>query len=66
MINPSDIAARREALLAEITTLAADAGRSPQSIKLVAVSKRQPEERLAEALVRCSPTRRPRLWPCLT
>ena len=50
MINPSDIAARREALLAEITTLAADAGRSPQSIKLVAVSKRQPEERLAEAL----------------
>ena len=47
MINPSDIAARREALLAEITTLAADAGRSPQSIKLVAVSKRQPEERLA-------------------
>ncbi|RKQ96718.1 YggS family pyridoxal phosphate-dependent enzyme [Maricaulis maris] len=45
-----DIAARRDGLLAEIRTLAGDFGRLPDAIKLVAVSKRQPEERLEAAL----------------
>ncbi|WP_291843716.1 YggS family pyridoxal phosphate-dependent enzyme [Maricaulis sp.] len=45
-----DIADRRSALLAEIRTLARECGRPAEAIKLVAVSKRQPEERLEAAL----------------
>ncbi len=41
---------RRNALLAEMAELAVQVGREPDCIKLVAVSKRQPEERLESAL----------------
>jgi len=50
MVDTPDIAARRDGLLAGIRDLAREAGRNPETIKLVAVSKRQPEERLDAAL----------------
>lgn len=50
MTDTRDIQARRTALLDEIHATAQDAGRLPDSIKLVAVSKRQPEARLEAAL----------------
>jgi len=50
MTDTLDIAARRDALLAEIRTHASAAGHFPDDIKLVAVSKRQPEARLEAAL----------------
>jgi hypothetical protein len=46
----SDIAAAREAILARIAAAARAAGRAPESIKLVAVSKQQPEARVAAML----------------
>ena len=50
MTDILDMTTRRDALLAEIGELAGQAGRPPDCIKLVAVSKRQPEERLDAAL----------------
>jgi pyridoxal phosphate enzyme (YggS family) len=50
MTDAPDIATRRDMLLTDIGKLAAEAGRPSDSIKLVAVSKRQSEERLDAAL----------------
>ena len=46
----SDIAERRQDVLARIAVAAKSAGRSPGDIELVAVSKVQPEERVAAML----------------
>jgi pyridoxal phosphate enzyme (YggS family) len=50
MTTASDIAAARAAILARIAAAAAAAGRAPASVALVAVSKQQPEERIAAML----------------
>ena len=50
MTDTPDIQARRQALLDDIFATAQDANRQPNTIKLVAVSKRQPEARLEAAL----------------
>ncbi|WP_417486729.1 YggS family pyridoxal phosphate-dependent enzyme [Maricaulis sp.] len=50
MTDTLDMTTRRDALLAEMGELASQAGRAPDCIKLVAVSKRQPEQRLEAAL----------------
>jgi PLP dependent protein len=50
MTDAPDIQARRQALLNDIFATAQDANRQPNTIKLVAVSKRQPEARLEAAL----------------
>lgn len=42
----SDIAARRASILARIDAAARAAGRDPQAIKLVAISKQQPDDRI--------------------
>lgn len=46
----SDIAARRASLLARIEAAARSAGREPDAVTLVAVSKRQPDDRIDAAL----------------
>lgn len=46
----SDIAARRASLLARIEAAARSAGREPDAVTLVAVSKRQPNDRIEAAL----------------
>ncbi len=50
MTDTPDLRARRAILLDDIRAIALAADRSPDSIKLVAVSKRQPEARLNAAL----------------
>lgn len=50
MIALSDIAARRASLLARIEAAARGAGREPDAVVLVAVSKRQPDDRIEAAL----------------
>lgn len=46
----SDIATRRASLLARIEAAARSAGREPDAVTLVAVSKRQPDDRIEAAL----------------
>jgi pyridoxal phosphate enzyme (YggS family) len=46
----SDVAAQRSAILARIAAAAKAAGRAPESVALVAVSKMQPDERVEAAL----------------
>ena len=46
----SDIAAARAAVLARVAKAAADAGRDPASVALVAVSKQQPDDRVEAML----------------
>jgi pyridoxal phosphate enzyme (YggS family) len=45
-----DVAARHAAILARIAASAKAAGRAPESVTLVAVSKKQPDERIEAAL----------------
>lgn len=50
MSVPSDIAAARAALLDRVAKAAREAGRAPESITLVAVSKQQPDDRVEAML----------------
>jgi pyridoxal phosphate enzyme (YggS family) len=50
MTIASDIAAARAAILARIAAAAAAAGRAPDSVALVAVSKQQPDDRVEAML----------------
>ena len=50
MSVPSDIAAARAAIQARMAKAAAEAGRKPESITLIAVSKQQPNERVEAML----------------
>jgi pyridoxal phosphate enzyme (YggS family) len=50
MISQSDIAASRAAILGRMADAARAAGRDPDSVALVAVSKQQPEARIEAAL----------------
>lgn len=50
MSVPSDIAAARAAIQGRIAKAAAEAGRTPESITLIAVSKQQPDDRVEAML----------------
>ncbi len=50
MSVPSDIAAARAAILDRVAKAAREAGRAPESITLIAVSKQQPDDRVEAML----------------
>jgi pyridoxal phosphate enzyme (YggS family) len=50
MSVPSDIAAARAAILDRVAKAAREAGRAPESIALIAVSKQQPDDRVEAML----------------
>jgi hypothetical protein len=51
MSDPSDIAQRRGDILASIAHAAKASGRAPEAVRLVAVSKQQPDEKVAASLL---------------